>query len=260
MFQHDHHDPDRAVHEREIRRAFRAYRRDEFGRGPGAKYGPGNPFGHGHVPGGRGWWRLGFMGGGPRARRGDVRSAILALLAEEPMHGYQIINELEARTGGRWRPSAGSIYPTLQQLEDEGLVRAEERDSRRVFTLTDAGRKAAEASTTRGGAAPWGTADDDGASLRNLLAQVAAATVQIGQVGSPELTVEARKILTETRRSLYRLLAEDEGPTSASAQADAADDAADETDAADKANAPDASGAADAASGRTASDSTEPIA
>ena len=232
MFPHDKHDPALAARERDVRRAFRAYRRDEHardhehGRGAGAGgYGP--PFIHVRIPGGRGWLRFGPMGG-PRVRRGDVRSAILALLAEEPMHGYQIINELEARSGGRWRPSAGSIYPTLQQLEDEGLVRAEERDGRRVFTLTEAGRKAAEASTTRGGAAPWGATDEDGASLRNLLVQVAAATVQIGQVGSPELTVEARKVLTETRRSLYRLLAEDEGSPSgedASSEADAAPDA-----------------------------------
>ena len=73
------------------------------------------------------------------ARRGDVRAAILVLLAEQPMHGYQVISELDARTGGRWRPSAGSIYPTLQQLEDEGLVRSAEIDARRVFSLTDAG-------------------------------------------------------------------------------------------------------------------------
>ncbi|MGZ6297570.1 MAG: PadR family transcriptional regulator [Candidatus Limnocylindrales bacterium] len=249
MFQYDHHDPARSMHEREIRRAFRAHRREprgefraEFGRGAGPGAGPGFG-GHGAH---RGWWRLGFIGGGPRVRRGDVRSAILALLAEEPMHGYQIINELETRSGGRWRPSAGSVYPTLQQLEDEGLVRAEERDGRRVFTLTEAGRKAAEVSTTRGGAAPWGAADDDGASLRNLLVQVAAATVQIGQVGSPELTVEARKILTETRRSLYRLLAEDDGQAGPTSESTAAPEAADSTDK-----------STDQATG---GDSTEPIA
>src|SRR5215211_6725890 len=88
-----------------------------------------------------------------RGRRGDVRGAVLALLAEEPMHGYEMIQRLEERTGGRWRPSAGSIYPTLQLLEDEGLVSSEEVDGRRVFSLTDDGRKAAE---ERGdGPAPW---------------------------------------------------------------------------------------------------------
>ena len=77
--------------------------------------------------------------GGPRARRGDIRAAVLALLAERPMHGYEMIKELEERTKGAWVPSAGSIYPTLQLLEDEGLVAGEERDGKRRFTLTDAG-------------------------------------------------------------------------------------------------------------------------
>ncbi len=214
----DHHDRSHTLHDHDIRRAFRAHRREARGEfGPGVGFGIG--FGPGFGPGfGRhGWWRAGFFGAGPRVRRGDVRSAILALLAEEPMHGYQIINELEGRSGGRWRPSAGSVYPTLQQLEDEGLVRAEERDGRRVFTLTEAGRKAAAAAATSGARrsdAPWDTGtDEERASLRDLFLQVAAATMQVAQVGSPELADEARKILTETRRSLYRLLAEDEGPS-----------------------------------------------
>src|SRR5258707_548942 len=92
--------------------------------------------------GGSGPWGppFGGRGGGPRVRRGNVRAAILALLAERPMHGYEMIQELEARTNGLWRPSAGSIYPTLQLLEDEGLVTGEESEGKRRFTLTDGGR------------------------------------------------------------------------------------------------------------------------
>src|SRR5881275_2840711 len=108
-------------------------------RGPWGGFGPwGPPFG------GRG-------GGGPRVRRGNVRAAVLALLTERPMHGYEMIQELEARTKGVWRPSAGSIYPTLQQLEDEGLVTVEESDGKRRFSLTDAGRAEAD----RLGRPPW---------------------------------------------------------------------------------------------------------
>src|SRR5262245_40620136 len=88
-----------------------------------------------------------------RVRRGDVRSAILALLDDRPMHGYEMIQELEERTGGRWTPSAGSIYPTLQLLEDEGLVTPEEVDGRKVYSLTDEGQKAAPARTDE--ARPW---------------------------------------------------------------------------------------------------------
>src|SRR4051794_38709203 len=97
---------------------------------------------HGHgrneIRGGRGYGR-----GRHPVRRGDVRSAILALLDDRPMHGYEIIQELEERTGGRWTPSAGSIYPTLQLLEDEGLVTSEEVEGRKVYSLTDAGKEAA---------------------------------------------------------------------------------------------------------------------
>ena len=147
------------------------------------------------------------------ARRGDVRSAILVLLAEQPMHGYQVISELDERTGGRWRPSAGSIYPTLQLLEDEGLVRSEEVDARRVFSLTDAGT--AEVAR-RGEAAgvPW---EIDGASenepafeLRRLSFAIGTAAMQVADVGSARSLEQAREILTDTRRRLYRLLADDD--------------------------------------------------
>ena len=144
-----------------------------------------------------------------RARRGDVRGAILALLAEEPMHGYEMIQRLEERTGGRWRPSAGSIYPTLQLLEDEGLVSAEDVEGRRVFSLTDDGRKAAE---ERGSEkAPWenGDADSPVGSLRSVFFQVAAAAKQVGQAGSEDQLKRAIDVLTETRKKLYSILAED---------------------------------------------------
>jgi DNA-binding PadR family transcriptional regulator len=154
-----------------------------------------------------------FWGRGRMARRGDVRTAILALLAEQPMHGYQVIQELEARSGGRWRPSAGSVYPTLQQLEDEGLVRSEELNGRRVFSLTDAGREQTTKRTDLSGA-PWEIAGPAGADeafeLRRLIFQVGAAAMQVTQVGSPRSVGQARDILTDARRRLYRLLAEDE--------------------------------------------------
>lgn len=156
------------------------------------------------------------------ARRGDIRVAILAVLADQPMHGYQVIGELEARSGGRWRPSAGSIYPTLAQLEDEGLVRSEQVDGRRVYSLTDEGRTETER-LAGAGRTPW--EGDDGAAdptaeLGALVAQVAAATMQVGQVGSPGSIDAAREILADARRRLYRLLADDEtpaGPSDASA-------------------------------------------
>ena len=145
-------------------------------------------------------------------RRGDVRTAILALLAEEPMHGYQIIGQLGERSGGMWRPSAGSVYPTLQQLEDEGLVKGEETEGRTVYSLTERGKTAAEQAGK--GPRPWdmpGSAD--ATNLFGLFQPLGIAVAQVSQVGSPEAIEQARSILIEARRALYRLLAEDGTPT-----------------------------------------------
>jgi DNA-binding PadR family transcriptional regulator len=154
----------------------------------------------------------GHDGRGPirlQMRRGAVRDAILRLLAEDPMHGYQVMQELDARSDGRWHPSAGSIYPTLQQLEDEGLVSATVRDGRRTFALTDAGRAAVE---TLSDERPWavtGRGDD----LRGLARELGIAASQVTRAGSSGAVDEARRVLTDARKTLYRILAEDDaGP------------------------------------------------
>jgi len=143
--------------------------------------------------------------------RGDVRAAVLHLLAEGPMHGYQIMQELADRTGGVWRPSPGSIYPTLQQLEDEGLVRAESQAGKRVYALTAEGRAEVEAET---GPPPWerlGAAIHEGEfALREVALQVGAAVMQVARAGSDAQVTRAKEILEETRQRLYRILADDE--------------------------------------------------
>jgi DNA-binding PadR family transcriptional regulator len=148
--------------------------------------------------------------GGPRARRGDVRAAILALLAERPMHGYEMITELDQRTEGAWRPSAGSIYPTLQLLEDEGLIKGEESEGKRRFALTDAGKTESESRT---GDAPWDevTADAPPESLRLVRAthQLREAVAQVFHAGDEEKRKRVRELLDETRRKIYGILAED---------------------------------------------------
>jgi DNA-binding PadR family transcriptional regulator len=124
------------------------------------------------------------------------------------MHGYELIQELEAQSGGRWRPSAGSIYPTLQQLSDEGLVSGEDIEGRRVYTLTEEGRQAAAEIPAR---APWEDADSEsGPDIRKLAMQVAAAVMQVHRIGSPAAQREAARILTDARKQMYRLLSEDE--------------------------------------------------
>jgi DNA-binding PadR family transcriptional regulator len=144
-----------------------------------------------------------------------VRAAILALLDETPMHGYQVIQELSGRSGGMWRPSPGSVYPTLQLLEDEGLVRSEDVEGKRVFHLTDAG-KAQAAKRGAGAPAPWemGADTEPFAEMRNLGFGVVTALMQVVHSGNETQIEKAREILSEARRNLYRLLAEDE-PTDA---------------------------------------------
>jgi DNA-binding PadR family transcriptional regulator len=162
-------------------------------------------------------------GRGPRVRRGDVRAAILDLLAEgehegqhegQPWNGYQLIQEIGERTQGVWRPSAGSVYPALQQLEDEGLIRAEAgEDRRRNYTLTDEGHAYVEAHRDELRAA-WdavtGSIDDAVFQIHALARQVMMATVQVAQAGSPAQVKQASKILGDTRKALYRILAADD--------------------------------------------------
>jgi DNA-binding PadR family transcriptional regulator len=143
-------------------------------------------------------------------RRGNVRAAILALLLERPMHGYEMIQELDARSGGIWRPSAGSIYPTLQLLEDEGLVKSEEVEDRRRYSLTDAGRAEAD---RREGPPPWeeiaGGGGGPGGQLREAGFQVAAAVMQAAATGTDEQVAKVREILGDTRRRIYSVLGEE---------------------------------------------------
>jgi DNA-binding PadR family transcriptional regulator len=186
-------------------RAAMTGRRTHHGHPFGAQWGMfgGQAFGPPWGPPPR--WR------GPKARRGDVRAAILAVLAEQPMNGYQIIQEIAERSEGVWRPSPGSVYPALQQLEDEGLVQSVERDGRRSFELTEAGRAHVEEHREEL-TAPWeavaGTVTDELLELRELGMQLAMAFVQVAQAGSPAQIAEARRVLIDARRALYRILAE----------------------------------------------------
>jgi DNA-binding PadR family transcriptional regulator len=175
--------------------------------------------GHGHGFDPRAFWQgpwrgMGFgPGGRSRAKRGDVRAAALLLLAEEPRNGYQLMEEIERRSGGAWRPSPGSVYPALAQLEDEDLVRADETAGRRAYRLTAEGEAYVDEHRDALGS-PWDEAGagvpDDLVDLRTMIAQVATATLQVGQSGDEKQIAEARKVLSETRKSLYRILADED--------------------------------------------------
>lgn len=161
--------------------------------------GPGGPFG----PGGH------HRGRGGRGRRPNVRAAVLHLLAERPMHGYEMITELETRTNGVWRPSPGSVYPTLQLLEDEGLIVSEETAGRKRFTLTDAGRAEAE---RLGDSAPWDQFGDDNIEDWHDLKEAAFGAMnalrQVMMTGTDEQRRRAVEVVAETRRKLYAILAD----------------------------------------------------
>jgi DNA-binding PadR family transcriptional regulator len=177
-------------------------------RGRRHPFGPG--FGPPFVPGMRGF-------PGPRGRRGrrtsrgDIRAAVLALVAEQPRHGYEIIQEITERSGGAWRPSPGSVYPTLSQLEDEGLVRVEQTEGRRVVHLTEEGTRYVEEHREELDAV-WASvgrdADEGTEQLWEQLGQLHAAAAQVMSAGSPEQVATATAAITEARKTIYRLLAE----------------------------------------------------
>jgi DNA-binding PadR family transcriptional regulator len=162
-----------------------------------------------------GWWQGPQHPRRPKASRGDVRATILALLSEGPRTGYQIMSDIEERSGGTWRPSPGAVYPALQQLADEGLIIGDEANGRRTYRLTDAGRAyiAENPEMARGA---WESMGHTGAGeLPGLFAQAArlgAAIAQIATAGSPEQMREAERLLEQTRRRIYRLLADDDQP------------------------------------------------
>jgi DNA-binding PadR family transcriptional regulator len=147
-----------------------------------------------------------------RMARGDIRTAILVALLDEPMHGYQIIQAIEARSRGAWKPSPGSIYPTLQLLADEGLVTAEQVGERKVYALTPSGTDAAN--TAADGALPWEPRNLRDDAERNLAipkagAKLAQAAAQVARHGSAEQSERTVEVLDEARRRIYAILAED---------------------------------------------------
>ncbi len=163
-------------------------------------------------------WKGGPFGGpGPhrrgrgRARRGDVRLALMRLLAEEPRNGYQLMQAIEERSEGLWRPSPGSVYPTLAQLEDEGLISSVEAEGARRFQITDAGREHLESRADE--PAPWASPQEEGENplteLAPLVIAIGKATFQVATVGTRAQRDLARELLAETRRALYRVLSED---------------------------------------------------
>jgi len=208
----------RAVHERrrQARREFRDHVREhrgEAGFGPGfggfgpggGGFGPGFGFGPGGPRGGR---RGGPRGGG-RSRRGDVRAAILKLLTDRPMHGYEMIQEINERSQQLWKPSPGSVYPTVQLLVDEGLlVAAESEGSKKLFELTDDGRAAAGKIET----APWDEitegADPGAVSLRTAVGQLMGAVAQSAHAASSEQQQRIVDIVNNARREIYQILGE----------------------------------------------------
>lgn len=210
---HDGADPDQGDSP-EGRDERRQHHHGRGGRGHHGGYGGFGPRGFGGGPGGPGFGPGGPGGfGGPRRGRrprGDVRNAILLLLAEQPMHGYQLMEAIAERSGGRWRPSPGAVYPTLNLLEDEGVITLTQSAGRRQAELTEEGRALVERDSA-GWPDPFGTeGGESGVDLRGELAQLHEAVRSVGRGGTEEQRTRAAQILGDARRSVYRLLAGDE--------------------------------------------------
>jgi DNA-binding PadR family transcriptional regulator len=180
-----------------------------WGPGPGPGFGPPGPPGHFFTKALHGPGDFAF-GRRRRMRRGDVRAAILLLLEEEPRNGYQVMQELEERSEGAWRPSPGSVYPALQLLADEGLIRGETREGGTVYELTDAGRAHVDEHRERFGT-PWEQAEvpEGLRDLGRMLGEVAMAARQVMHTGNADHAKAAAEVLADTRRKLYGILAGD---------------------------------------------------
>jgi len=203
----------------------RAIRRMAGGHGPGWPGGPsdrgfGRPTDPWEWPGGVGGQQGGWWPGppgssrGPKAGRGDVRAAILALLREGPRNGYQIMSEIEERSGGGWRPSPGAVYPALQLLADEGLIEGAESGGRRTFSLTDAGRRHVEDNPEVARPAWESMARGEPGEMPGLFAQAArlgGSIVQMAHAGTPEQIRAAEQLLEQARSRMYQILAGDIG-------------------------------------------------
>ncbi|MEV4921082.1 PadR family transcriptional regulator [Streptomyces tirandamycinicus] len=194
-----------------------------FGPGPGESHcGPGHR-GRGEYEGRRaafGPFGPGFGGppwgggrgrGRGRARRGDVRASILALLKDRPMHGYEMIQEIGERSGGAWKPSPGSVYPTLQLLEDEGLIASRSDGGKKLFTLTDAGRAEADSVPD----APWEEAGrgidwDSVNEIRQAGFGLMEAFGQVWKTGTADQRQKAIAVIGEARKKLYLILADED--------------------------------------------------
>jgi DNA-binding PadR family transcriptional regulator len=184
-------------------------------RGFGGPRGP-RQWGGGFGGASGGWWPgpPGSPGSsrGPKAGRGDVRAAILAVLVEGPRNGYQIMSEIEERSGGAWRPSPGAVYPALSLLADEGLILGEESGGRRTFSLTDAGRGYVQQNPEMARGAWESMAQQEAWQLPGLFAVAArlgGGIVQVAHAGTPEQIHAAERLLEQTRRRLYQILADD---------------------------------------------------
>lgn len=195
-------------HEAGPGRGHRGHRRG--GGRPGPGFGESGPGFGGNGPGfsPRGGPMRGRGPGGPRRRnRGDVRTAVLALLAEEPMHGYQLMQTIAERSNGNWSPSPGAIYPTLSQLEDEGLVTVTADGGRKLASLTETGQ-AHVAEQSPSWTDPFQQGDADGVNLRELHHGLMEAVRTVGRSGTEEQRTKAAEILKEARSKLYLLLAD----------------------------------------------------
>ena len=181
----------------------RAEGRREFGHRPG-----GPRFEDGHGP-------RGFRGGprGPRVKSGNMRLAVLALLAEEARNGYAMIQEISSRSGGLWQPSPGAMYPALAGLEDEGLITVQPQDGKKAYALSEAGQKYVQ-ENAEALKAPWDASEEGGRGagrieLRQALHGLMGAAGQVAQAGNEAQVKEAANLLNTARKGLYRLLAED---------------------------------------------------
>jgi DNA-binding PadR family transcriptional regulator len=187
---------------------FRSFVPVWVGESPGSSY---DPFFMSGRHGCRGSFG-GDWGDEPRTRRGDIKFILLELLSERSQHGYELMKELEARRGGFRRSSPGSVYPTLQMLEEGGYLTSEEVDGKRVYTITESGRQFLRdrnpQSYSRDADNRFTEKPSELIELRRTLTEVNDAVTQVARSGNLEQANRVRDLLIQAKREIYKLLAE----------------------------------------------------
>lgn len=188
--------------------ASKCHRKGRFGRQPDFFAARGEGMGRRGRP--RRDGREGSWGDEPRTPRGDIKYLLLTLIAEQPQHGYQLIKELEARQGGFYRPSPGSVYPNLQLLEEGGYLTSEQMEGKRIYTITESGKQLLAERENPHHLKEQVETQQPLIELKNAVMELKGAVMQVARGGNLDRVSQVQEILKRAKREIYAILSQED--------------------------------------------------